>query len=557
MLTDLIIKNFAIIETLHVSFGRGFNVLTGETGAGKSIIIDAVNLLLGGRARGEVIRTGTDEASVEAVFDLQTETLVRGLLTDMGLESDELVVRRIISRSGKNRVFVNGSLTPLAQLRELTSKLVNIYGQHEHQNLQQIETHLELLDNFAGLQGVLADYRKLFQETQQLQQQLRSLDQAERDRRQRLDMLAFQQQELQSARLVEGEDLELEQERSLLLHAEKLTAATVGGYELLYAGQGAVCEKLGEVADQLEHLQQIDPQLEALVETLRSSLYNIEDVASQLRSYAEKLDFEPQRQQQVEERLALLVTLKRKYAPTVAGLLDYQAKIEAELALLGDVEGHRERLQRQIVGVSEKLLAVAAELSQRRQQGALRLAAAVETELSELMMPKARFELRLTPLSEPSAEGLEKGEFYLAANPGELAQPLAKIASGGELSRIMLALKRSAPDGDGVRTLIFDEVDAGIGGEAATAIGEKICRLGRTMQVLCVTHLPQVAAFADQHYRVVKQEIAGRTTTELLLLESEPRVAEMARMLGGAQVSARTLEHARELIDSSTARISA
>ena len=557
MISDLIIKNFAIIENLQVSFGLGFNVLTGETGAGKSIIIDAVNLLLGGRARGEVIRTGTDEASVEAVFDLQGESVVRGLLVEMGLDADELVVRRMISRSGKNRVFVNGCLTPLAQLRELTSRLVNIYGQHEHQNLQQVETHLALLDNFAGLQDVLADYHQRFQEAQQLQQQLRSLELAERERRQRLDMLAFQQQELQAARLVEGEDVALEQERSLLLHAEKLTVATAGGYELLYAGQDAVCERLGEVADQLDALQRIDPQLEPLVEALRSSLYTVEDVAGQLRSYAEKLEFEPQRQQQVEERLALLTSLKRKYAPTVAELLAYQAKIEAELALLGDVAGHREQLQQQLATVTEKLLAVAAELSLRRQQGALELAAAVERELAELMMPKARFELRLTRLNEPAAEGLERGEFFLAANPGEMAQPLAKIASGGELSRIMLALKRSAPEGDGVRTLIFDEVDAGIGGEAATAVGEKISRLGRTMQVLCVTHLPQVAAFADRHYRVAKQEVAGRTTTQLLLLESEPRVTEMARMLGGAQISTRTLEHARELITSSNARISA
>ena len=556
MLTDLIINNFAIIENLHVAFGHGFNVLTGETGAGKSIIIDAVNLLLGGRARGEVIRTGTDEASVEAIFDLQGESAVRGLLAEMDLHEDELLVRRIISRSGKNRVFINGSLAPLAQLRELTSNLVNIYGQHEHQNLQQVETHLELLDNFAGLQPQLEAYRQLFLSKQQLQQRLDSLDLAERERQQRLDMLTFQQQELAAVKLIAGEDLELEQERSLLQHAEKLTAATAGGYESLYAGQDAVCSRLAGVADQLEPLQQIDPQLVELTETLRSSLYNLEDVASQLRSYSEKLDFEPQRQQQVEERLALLANLKRKYAPTVAELLEYQVKIEDELALLSDVVGQREHLQQQLDSVFTQLQAEGDKLSRKRQQAASRLATAVETELAELAMPKARFELRLTALSEPAAEGLERGEFYLAANPGEEAQPLAKIASGGELSRIMLALKRSAPEGDGVRTLIFDEVDAGIGGEAATAVGEKICRLGRSLQVLCVTHLPQVAAFADQHYQVAKDEVAGRTSTRLLLLDAEQRVAEMARMLGGAQVSASTLEHARELIDSSSARLS-
>ncbi len=557
MITDLIIKNFAIIENLHVSFGHGFNVLTGETGAGKSIIIDAVNLLLGGRARGEVIRTGTDEASVEAVFDLQAENVVRRRLAELGLDADELVVRRLVSRSGENQVFVNGSLVPLAQLRELTCRLVNIYGQHEHQNLQQVETHLQLLDNFAGLQDLLTCYRQAFEQTRQIEQQLARLDLAERERQQRLDMLTFQSQELTAAKLVAGEDLELEQERSLLQHAEKLTAATAGGYETLYAGQSAVCEQLGGVADQLAALQQIDPQLVVLVETLRSSLYDLEDVAGQLRSYTEKLDFEPQRQQQVEERLAVLANLKRKYAPTVEELLAYQAKIAEDLALLSDVAGHREQLQHQLDSARAELLAEGVKLSLHRRQAAAELAIAVESELAGLAMPSAKFELRLTALAEPSAEGLERGEFYLAANPGEVAQPLAKIASGGELSRIMLALKRSAPEGDGVRTLIFDEVDAGIGGEAATAVGEKICRLGRTLQVLCVTHLPQVAAFADQHYQVTKEEAAGRTSTRLLLLDNEQQVAEMARMLGGAQISERTLEHARELIASSSARISA
>lgn len=551
MLSDLIIKNFAIIENLHVNFTSGFSVLSGETGAGKSIIIDAVNLLLGGRARGEVIRTGTDEASVEAVFDLQGETVVRALLLEMGLDADELVVRRLVTRAGKNRVFVNGSLTPLGQLRNLTSRLVNIYGQHEHQNLQQVETHLELLDHFGGARDLLEEYRHSYRSAQQLQQQLRQLDLAERERQQRLDMLGFQQQELAAANLQADEDLELEQERTLLLHAEKLTAATAGGYQSLYDGQDAVCEQLGSLADQLESLQQIDPQLGELAETVRSSLYSLEDVAGELRSYAEKLDFEPQRQQQVEERLALLTSLKRKYAPTVAELLVYLAKVNEELALLDDAEGQREQLQRQLLAERERLQQAGSKLSHKRQQAAGELSVAVEAELADLAMPKARFELRLTPLSEPGVEGLERGEFYLAANPGELAQPLAKIASGGELSRIMLALKRSAPEGDGVRTLIFDEVDAGIGGEAATAVGEKICRLGRSLQVLCVTHLPQVAAFADQHYQVAKDEVAGRTSTRLLRLDHEQRVAEMARMLGGTQVSERTLEHARELINQS------
>ncbi len=555
MITDLIVKNFAIIENLHVQFGTGFNVLTGETGAGKSIIIDAVNLLLGGRARGDVIRTGAEAASVEAVFDLQGESAVRQQLCEQGLDNDaELLVRRVVSRAGKNRIFVNGSAVPLNQLRTLTSQLVNIYGQHEHQNLQQTETHLALLDDFAGLQPQLKGYQQVYQECQQLQKRLDNLNLAERERQQRLDMLAFQQQELAAAKLIAGEDLELEQERSLLQHAEKLTVATAGGYELLYAGQKAVCGQLGTVADQIEALQQIDPQLGAYAETLRSSLFNIEDVASELRNYADKLDFEPHRQEQVEQRLALLASLKRKYAPTVEELLTYQAEIETELEELSDAEDRREQLRQQLQQAEEKVQVAGSQLSAKRRLAAEQLASVVEHELADLAMPKARFELRLFELPAPSADGLERGEFYLAANPGEPAQPLAKIASGGELSRIMLALKRSAPEGDGVRTLIFDEVDAGIGGEAATAVGEKISRLGQLLQVLCVTHLPQVAAFADRHYRVVKSETGGRTRTLLQLLEGEEQTAEMARMLGGAHIGERTLEHARELISRSKSR---
>ncbi|WP_321372301.1 DNA repair protein RecN [uncultured Desulfuromusa sp.] len=556
MLTDLIIKNFAIIENLHTTFNSGFNVLTGETGAGKSIIVDAVNLLLGGRARGEIIRTGEEEASVEAIFDLTAVPHLRTKLTDAGLDdSSELLVRRMISRSGKNRIFMNGSPVSLAQLREFVSGLVNIYGQHEHQNLQRSETHLQLLDFFAGLEKPLQVYRSAFTAYQTLKNELNNLNLAERERRQRLDMLSFQQQELLNAQLQPGEDDELEQERALLRHAGKLTAATTSGYEHLYAGQDAVCEKIAVVAGQLEALESIDPHLGSLAKSLQTNLYSLEDIAVELREYAEKLEFEPQRQQQVEDRLALLSALKMKYAPTISALLEYLDQITLELGDLSDIEGRRERLQQQLQAQNELLLAAGQDLSSQREKAGIELSAKVEQELADLAMARANFVIRFFALDEPAQDGLERGEFYLAANPGEQAQPLAKIASGGELSRIMLALKRSIPEGDGIRTLIFDEVDAGIGGEAATTVGEKISRLGKDFQVLCVTHLPQVAAFADHHYRVAKEEKNGRTTTSLLLLDTEARIAEMARMLSGSQVGSQTFVHARELIESSRALV--
>lgn len=552
MLSDLIIKNFAIVERLQVNFNAGFNVLTGETGAGKSIIIDAVNLLLGGRARGEVIRTGTDEATVEAIFDVGSSPLLRRRLVEMGLDNGpELMIRRIVARNGKNRVFVNGSATPLAQLRDLTPLLVNIYGQHEHQGLQRVETHLPLLDSYSECKPEADVYRLAYERTRELSDKLKRLELAERERQQRLDMLSFQRQEIAAAELQHGEDETLEQERLLLQHAGRLAEVSNGGYRTLYAGSGAVCEQLSAVAASLSQLQQIDPLLGELGESLKTAFYTVEDAALQLRDYGQKINFEPQRQQQVDDRLAQIKSLQRKYAPTVAGLLEYLQRLDDELVDLRDIDERRTALRQQLAEAEEILVEKGRLLSDKRTAGATRLSRVVERELADLAMTNTRFEVRLSPLERPTVDGLEAGEFYLAANAGEVPQPLAKIASGGELSRIMLALRRSIPAGDTVRTLIFDEVDAGIGGEAATAVGEKICRLGEEVQVLCVTHLPQVAAFGHYHFRVSKQEAEGRTRTELTPLLGEARVHEMARMLGGAQVTERTLDHARELLSHS------
>lgn len=549
MLTDLIIKNFAIIEQLHVEFDAGFNVLTGETGAGKSIIIDAVNLLLGGRARGEVIRTGADEATVEAVFDISGRDEFAARLEEAGLSADgEFVVRRVVARSGKNRTLINGSNVTLTQLRSLTSGLVHIYGQNEHQYLQRPETHLAMLDGFAELGSELERYRNAFDTWIEVRRQLDKQDLAERERHQRLDMLSFHRRELEDARLTAGEDEELERERSLLIHGEKLMAATQGGYEVLYSGANAVCEQLALTADRLEPLGAIDDRLGKLAETLRSHLYGIEDVAGELQSYAEQLDFEPQRQQQVEDRLAQLTALKRKYAPDLNALISYLQEISEEIEQLSDFEQHRDELKRRLDENRGELLSVAADLSRARQAAATSLSQQVDSELADLAMDKAHFSVVFNRLEEPGAGGLETAEFYLAANPGEAAQPLARIASGGELSRIMLALKRSAPEADGVGTLIFDEVDAGIGGQAATAVGEKIGRLGQGAQVLCVTHLPQVAAFADHHYQVAKDQQEDRTATRLSCLDEEQRVAELSRMLGGSHAGQQAVDHARELI---------
>jgi DNA repair protein RecN (Recombination protein N) len=549
MLSELLIRNFAIIDRLQVAFGPGFNVLTGETGAGKSIIIDAVGLLLGDRARPDLIRNGEEEASVEALFDLSTRPdLRRALAEGGGDEADELLVRRVVARSGKNRIYLNGSLATLAQLQPLTGQMVTIYGQHEHQGLLRSETHLLLLDRFAGAEETAAACQRLHRELRGLDDHLRRLEEAERQRQQRLDLLTFQSGEITAAALRPGEEEELAAERLLLQHAGRLAAAAEGGYEALYGAEGAVCERLGSVAGELEGLAPVDPTLAPLAEAVRGALYALEDVARELRDRTRRVAFDPQRQAAVEERLALLATLKRKYGATLEAVLAYRETIDREIAELTDLDAARHGLCRQREAAAAELARTAELLSGRRQEAARRLRAAVEAELAELAMPRARFEVRLSALPEPGPRGAERVEFFLAANPGEEARPLARVASGGELSRLMLALQRATPGGEGIPTLIFDEVDAGIGGAAATAVGRKLKGAAQAAQVLCITHLPQVAAFADRHFRVEKREADGRTATLLAGLDGEARVHEMARMLGGATVTDRTLEHARELI---------
>ena len=552
MLVELQIRNFAIIDRLQVRFAGGFNVLTGETGAGKSIIIDAVGLLLGDRARPDLIRTDAEEATVEALFDLAEQPQLVRELDEAGLGQEaELVVRRVVSRSGRNRVYLNGSLATLTQLQAFTERLVAIYGQHEHQSLQRVETHLALLDAFGKLEPLRSEYLETFRSFRDLEKRLADLEEAERDRQQRLDLLSFQSREIEAAALHPGEDEELAAERLLLQNGERLAAASGGGFEALYGGEAAACGAVDKVASDLEELVRIDPVLGPLAESLRSAQYALEDVAAQLRDYGRRVEFEPERLDQVEERLATLANLKRKYGPELARVLEHKATVDRELEALTDVEATRDKLVKELRTAEAELRSCGETLTTARKEAARSLQRAVEKELASLAMDRARFEVRLAPQEKPGLQGLEKVEFFIAPNPGEAPKPLARIASGGELSRIMLALRRAAPPEAGVETLVFDEVDAGIGGEAATAVGEKLRRVARGLQVLCITHLPQVAAFADHHYRVEKQARQGRTTTSLVHLEGEERVMEMARMLGGARVTERTLDHARDLIGQS------
>lgn len=556
MLLNLTITNFAIIDRLEVAFDGGFNVLTGETGAGKSIILDAVGLLLGDRARPELVRSGAEEATVAALFDLGGRDDLRQMFTEAGFSvDDELVLRRVVQASGRSRAYVNGALVTLGQLQPLAERLVAVCGQHEHQGLLQRSVHQAILDQYGGLLDQLSAYRRSFEALQRVVRQLESLEEAERDRARRIDELRFQSEEIAAAKLVPDEEESLQADRLLLQNAERLEGLARQGYEALYGGHGAVCEVLGGLADEMQAASRIDVSLGGHAETLRRSLFDLEDVAIQLRSYLDRIGHEPDRLEQIEARLALLARLKRKYSGTLTEILVRQEACDLELSALENVGETREALARERAGLEDQTRQLGAVLSKARRRVADDLTGAVSTELVDLAMPGAAFAVAFHPLPQPGADGLERSEFLVSPNPGEPLMPIARVASGGELSRLMLALKRLAPDADGVPTIIFDEVDAGIGGAAATAVGRKLQAVSCAAQVLCVTHLPQVAAFASHHHRVIKREVNGRTLTSMERLEGDARVEEMARMLGGSQITERTLLHARELIETSvTAR---
>ncbi len=555
MLNELIIHNLAVIERIEVSFAPGFNVLTGETGAGKSIIVDALGLLLGQRSRTDLIRTGQEKAGVEAAFNIRTQQQVQNWLraNDLTNPDDEhlLLVKRILSRQGRNKVYINGSMASLAQLQELMQPLVAIYGQHEQQQLQRVENHLRLLDTFGGYATVVEDYRSAFRHWQQLQRTLQQLRAESTERSDRVDLLLFQSNELREAEIVAGQYAELEQEHLRLQHGERLSSVTRKGYTTLYAAKGAICEQLGTLKDELEGILKIDPRLGSAFTAVSDAIYSLEDAALQLRDHADAVIFDSQRQQEVEQRLALLQGLRRKYAADEAGLILKLKQMDAELARLDNSAAEIQELEQKLEQSRQLLEHAGAQLTESRTAVARQLQDALRLELEGLAMANARFEVRFTPRTQPGADGMEEAEFYFSANPGQALRPLAATASGGELSRVMLALRKAAPGSDTLGTVVFDEVDAGIGGEAATAVGQRLYDVAERSQVLCVTHLPQVAAFATTQFRIEKVVKDAQTSTRVQYLNSEQRVSELARMLGGTYSGQLSIEHARALLQHS------
>lgn len=548
MLTDLTIKNVAIIDSLHITLKPGLTVLTGETGAGKSIIIDAVGLIMGSRASSELIRSGEDEAVVEAIFDISALPEIRSLLAKAGFDcDDELLIKRSLARSGKNRIFINNGLATLALLTEIAPRLINIYGQHDSQTLLKPDNHLRLLDAFAGLHQQRQDFFGIYSRLAELKGHIAGLDSAEREAERRLDLLTYQTEEIAKAELKAGEEEELEERRQLLASAEKLGGASAEAYDRLYDGDGAILGQLRRITGSVAELATIDHSLQELAGSLENAYLQLEDAAITLRDYASRIESDPAALQQTDDRLDLINRLKKKYAPTVAEILAYQAGINRELEQLQDREQSRHDLEAERERLEGELLQRGAALSAARLEAAGRLEKALEREAHQLAMKGAVIQASLEPLAEARPSGYERVEFLFSPNPGEPPRPLARIASGGELSRLMLAIKQVLPEGD-VPTLVFDEVDTGIGGATSELVGKKLQNVAARQQVLCITHLPQVAVCADQQLRVEKLIEGGRTATRIIELDQSGRTAEIARMLAGATVTESALTHAAEML---------
>jgi DNA repair protein RecN (Recombination protein N) len=563
MLRELRIRNFVVIDEVVLELKPGLNIITGETGAGKTIILDALGLIAGQRGSTDVIRNREDEASVEALFDSLPEELSEKLGNAGFKAEDEIVIKRIVSRSGKNRIYLNGSLAPRAVLAEIGATLVQIYGQHEHQTLLQPETHLSLLDGFAELEAparsMQMSYKILTASWNELNQVKQSIEQKRREKA----LLETQLEELERARLKPGEEEELRAAKNVLAHSEKLYQGCREGEDLLYESDAALVGRLGKYSGRLRELAGVDQHLRPTVELLESSLAQLQEAATQLRRYAERIHFDRNSLEQVEERLAEIQRLKRKYGGSVEDILRVHEEIRESLGSLEQGEGKIAALEKTFADVRQTAWDTAEKISTARQRAAKKLKRDMEREVRTLGMPETTFEVRFTTHDEKAdvppffvggkkltERGMDQVEFYFSPNPGEPPKPLARIASGGELSRLMLALKALVLTAGEASTLLFDEVDAGIGGRVAEIVGKKLKQVAARQQVLSVTHLPQIAALADAHYVVEKEVEQGRTFTRVKQLSERDRIAEIARMLGGIKITDQARRHAEELVRS-------
>lgn len=564
MLRELSIKNFAIIDDLHICFSDGLTILSGETGAGKSIILNAVNLLLGSRATIQLIRTDAESAELEATFQIAFKSRVSEIMVQHGYNSsEELLIRRIISRNGRHRIYINGRLATIQLLNSITENLASISGQHEHQGLLKEEQQLLILDQFGGLVPLRKRVSKLFHEILPLITELKKLNAIKDRQSEHIELLEFQKKEIIQTSITPGEDSALEKERMRLKNGETLYQAAHDSIEALYNTQGAVVERLVEVRRNLDRVCQIDSELSSAAKGIADTTFQIEDIIEELRNYLKNIQIDETRLEDVEARLDILQKLKRKYGGSLDAVIAHLESIEHGLSEVENISDKINATEAKLSELHSQLAKLALKLSEKRDHTAINLAKKLEMELTTLKMSQTQFQVFLRTISagdkaDPyltidgktiDETGIDCASFLIAPNVGEDLKPLAGIASGGELSRVVLALKAILAETESVETVVFDEVDAGIGGGVAEVVGKKLSFLARHHQVICITHLPQIAKFGDHHFKISKHVEQGRTITNIDPLGDEERIKEIARMLGGVEITRATIDHAREMLD--------
>ena len=551
MLNQLSIRNVAVIDKLDINLHDGVSVLTGETGAGKSIIIDSINMILGDRANKELVRYGTDKAVVQAVFDAPKSVINVLEENDIDVEDETVIITRQVTKEGKSAARINGMVVTLNILREISDRLINIHGQHDNQALLTPIRHITFLDAYADNEEYINRYKDILSKKREIEKKISSLEMDEQEKMQRIDLLEYQVTEIKKASLEKGEEDDLREQRDIYTNAEQITKSVNEAYMNLYEGDEiqSAYDGISIAVNEIFQISDLNPQLKSIYDTLNEIMYSLEDTAHEIKEFGETVEFDEQTLNEIEERLDLISRLKRKYGNSIEEILEYLKKAESELNDIKLSDERTNELKEELKNITKELKEKGNVLTQRRENAAKVLEENIEKSLHELNMEKSKFKVNIENDGTFYDNGMDKVEFLISTNPGEPLKPLVKIASGGELSRVMLAIKSILADSDGVDAMIFDEIDTGVSGKAAMSIAKKLAVIAKNKQVICITHLPQLTAMADNHYLIQKNTDGELASTTLKELDEEGRELELARIIDGGEVTELALSHAKQMLE--------
>lgn len=551
MLNQLSVRNVAVIDKLDINLHDGVSVLTGETGAGKSIIIDSINMILGDRANKELVRYGTDKAVVQAVFDAPKSVINILEENDIDVEDGTVIITRQVTKEGKSVARINGMVVTLNILREISDRLINIHGQHDNQALLTPIRHITFLDAYADNEEYINRYKDILSKKREIEKKISSLEMDEQEKMQRIDLLEYQVNEIKKASLEKGEEDDLREQRDIYTNAEQITKSVNEAYMNLYEGDEiqSAYDGISIAVNEISQISDLNPQLKSIYDTLNEIMYSLEDTAHEIKEFGETVEFDEQTLNEIEERLDLISRLKRKYGNSIEEILEYLKKAESELNDIKLSDERTNELKEELKNITKELKEKGNVLTQRRENAAKVLEENIEKSLHELNMEKSKFKVNIENDGTFYDNGMDKVEFLISTNPGEPLKPLVKIASGGELSRVMLAIKSILADSDGVDTMIFDEIDTGVSGKAAMSIAKKLAVIAKNKQVICITHLPQLTAMADNHYLIQKNTDGELASTTLKELDEEGRELELARIIDGGEVTELALSHAKQMLE--------